>query len=131
MTIATFIGPPDREEPVRAAIFPEPRSFFWLPIDGERHAARIRDREVLNGEPISTLCGQHLTRAPAGDVQWLWPTCPACWDTTAAKVGCGHESVHHRCGVMTGSSDGVVPVHPGLSRMEPRRDAEVLPWAHR
>lgn len=87
MPIATLMAQPDGEEPARAAIFPEPRSFFWLPIDGHRHAAEIRDREVLGGQLIGTLCGQRLKRAPAGEVQWLWPTCPACWDATTARVG--------------------------------------------
>ncbi|MGH3932519.1 MAG: zinc finger protein [Pseudonocardiaceae bacterium] len=87
MTIATRTAQPDGAEPASVAIFPEPRSFFWLPIEGHRHAAEIRDREVLGGELINTLCGQRLKRAPVGDVQWLWPTCPACSDTTAARVG--------------------------------------------
>ncbi|MCA1672574.1 MAG: hypothetical protein LC799_10345 [Actinobacteria bacterium] len=87
MLIATRMAQPDGEEPARAALFPEPRSFFWLPIDGKRHAAEIRDRDVLNGELIDTLCGQQLKRAPAGDAEWLWPTCPACWDATAVRVG--------------------------------------------
>ena len=87
MLIATRLTQPDGEEPARVTLFPEPRSFFWLPIDGKRHAAEIRNRDVLNGELIGTLCGQQLKRAPAGDTEWLWPTCPACWDATAVRVG--------------------------------------------
>ncbi|MGH3912287.1 MAG: zinc finger protein [Pseudonocardiaceae bacterium] len=78
-----------RIDPTRAAaaIFPEPRSFFWLPVDGQRHAIRTQDRNVPRGELIATLCGQRLKREPVGDAEWLWPTCPACWTTTAASVG--------------------------------------------
>ncbi len=70
-----------------AAIFPEPRSFFWRPIDGERHAAEIRDRNLPSDELIGTLCGQQLKQAPVTDLEWLWPTCPACWSATATRVG--------------------------------------------
>lgn len=87
MAIATPMAQPGGEEPARAAIFPEPRSFFWLPLDGYRHAAETRDREVPRGELIGTLCGQQLTRALAGDTEWLWPTCPRCWDANAVRVG--------------------------------------------
>lgn len=76
----------DPSQPVEA-IFPEPRSFFWLPVDGCRHAAEIRDREVLSGELIRTLCGQRFRRTPVGETEWLWPTCPVCWTVTAARVG--------------------------------------------
>lgn len=76
-----------RLDPPGALIFPEPRSFFWLPIDGERHAAEIRDRNLPSDELIGTLCRQQLKRAPVTDLEWLWPTCPACWSTTAARVG--------------------------------------------
>ncbi len=70
-----------------ASIFPEPQSFFWLPIDGKRHAAEIRDRDQPYGALVGTLCGQELKRAPVADIEWLWPTCPACWSATAARVG--------------------------------------------
>ncbi len=70
-----------------ASIFPEPRSFFWRPIDGERHAAEIRDRNLPPDELIGTLCGQQLNQAPVTDLEWLWPTCPACWSATATRVG--------------------------------------------
>lgn len=68
-------------------IFPAPRKFFWLPMNGARHAADIRDRDTANGEPVGTLCDKELTRAPVSDLDWLWPTCPACWDTTLQRVG--------------------------------------------
>jgi hypothetical protein len=76
-----------RLDPPGASMFPEPRSFFWLPIDGQRHAAGIRDRNLPYGELIDTLCGRRLKRAPVTDIEWLWPTCPGCWSATAARVG--------------------------------------------
>ncbi|MGH3972873.1 MAG: zinc finger protein [Pseudonocardiaceae bacterium] len=80
-----------RLNPPGNCIFPEPRSFFWLPIAGQRHAAETRYRDLPYGELVGTLCGQQLKRAPVTDMEWLWPTCPACWSATAARVGCGHE----------------------------------------
>jgi hypothetical protein len=68
-------------------LFPSPRPFFWLPADGARHAIHVRDRDVVPGELVSTLCGKHLTRIIAGDTEWLWPTCPECWDAAAKRVG--------------------------------------------
>ena len=73
--------------PGDGAIFPAPRTFFWLPLDGARHAINTRDRETNHGEQLATLCGQHLTRAPAGNTEWLWPTCTDCWDITTAQAG--------------------------------------------
>ena len=68
-------------------IFPAPRTFFWLPLDGARHAVEARDRETANGEPVSTLCDRQLIRARVSDIDWLWPTCPACWDAAVQRVG--------------------------------------------
>lgn len=73
--------------PSDAAMFPRPRTFFWLPLDGARHAAGIHDRDAANGELIATLCAKQITRAPVGETEWLWPTCPDCWDVTAVRVG--------------------------------------------
>ena len=73
-------------DPPEASIFPE-RSFFWWPITGNRHAVGIRDRDLPYGEPVGTLCGKRLKRAPVTDLDWLWPTCSACWSATAALVG--------------------------------------------
>ncbi|MGH3899382.1 MAG: zinc finger protein [Pseudonocardiaceae bacterium] len=74
-------------DPPKATIFPEPRTFFWLPIDGQRHAAGIRDRYLPYGEQVGTFCGKQLRRAPVDDIEWLWPTCSTCWSITAARVG--------------------------------------------
>lgn len=70
-----------------ASSVPQFRSFFWLPIDGKRHAARIGDRNLPSGELITTLCGQRLTRRRASDTDWLWPSCRECWSAAEARVG--------------------------------------------
>ena len=75
-----------RLNPPRAPLFPEAQSFFWLPIAGQRHAAEIHDRDLPYRELVDTLWGQQLTHAPVADSDYLWPTCPACWTTTAVQV---------------------------------------------
>ncbi|MGH3717832.1 MAG: zinc finger protein [Pseudonocardiaceae bacterium] len=52
-----------------ATSFPHPRTFFWLPIDGKRHAADIRDRNLPSGKLITTLCGRQLTRPRVTDAE--------------------------------------------------------------
>ncbi|MBV9162808.1 MAG: hypothetical protein JO281_14930 [Pseudonocardiales bacterium] len=74
-------------DPPGALTFPQPQSFFWLPIDGKRHAAGIRYRNLPSGKLITTLCGRQLTRARVTDTEWLWPTCPECWSAAEARVG--------------------------------------------
>lgn len=68
-------------------IFPAPRPFFWLPVDGARHAIVLRDKDVPYGEPVGALCGAQLTRAPVDDNDWFWPSCPVCWDAAASLAG--------------------------------------------
>ena len=58
---------------------PQPRMFFWLPLDGKRHAADIQYRHRPSGQLITTFCGQQRTRARGTDAEWLWPTCLECW----------------------------------------------------
>ena len=74
-----------------ASIFPEPRSFFWRPIDGERHAAEIRDRNLPPDELIGTLCGQQLNQAPVTDLKWLGPPALPAGPPPRRASGCGHE----------------------------------------
>jgi hypothetical protein len=67
-------------------IFPPPRPFWWLPVDGQRHAIQDCDRTSATGEPVRTLCGAtHDRPAPPSDVQWLWRTCALCWNE-ACKI---------------------------------------------
>lgn len=73
--------------PSDSAIFPAPRTFFWLPLNGARHAVGSTTGRPTYGEQVSTLCGQRLKRAPAGEMEWLWPTCSGCWDSTTAQAG--------------------------------------------
>lgn len=73
-------------DPPGVAIFPQSRSFFWLPIDGKRHAARIRDQHLSSGKLITTLCGQQLMRTRVTDAEWLWPCCLECWAAAEIRV---------------------------------------------
>jgi zinc-finger len=63
-----------------------PRTFSWFPLAGQRHAIDRRDRHVLRGRPMRCLCGVTHPRGPDGDIEWLWPTCPQCWDETCKLV---------------------------------------------
>lgn len=59
--------------------------FVWFPLAGQRHAIDRRDRTVRFGSLMRTLCGTAHPRGPAGDREWLWPTCDPCWDE-ACKI---------------------------------------------
>jgi zinc finger protein len=74
-------------DPPGAPTVPRPQWFFWLPIDGQRHAARIHDRHLPSGKLITTLCGRQLTRIRVTDTEWLWPSCLECWSAAEARVG--------------------------------------------
>jgi hypothetical protein len=63
------------------------RPFVWFPLAGQRHAIHRRDRSMPRGSPLRTLCGATHPRSPAGDVEWLWPTCEPCWDEACKIVG--------------------------------------------
>lgn len=69
-----------------ARSLPQPRMFFWVPLDGKRHAADIQDKHRPTGTPIATFCGQELPRVRETDVEWLWPTCLECWSIVEADV---------------------------------------------
>lgn len=76
----------DEGKPGASGIFPPPRPFWWLPVDGQRHAIQTRDRTTATGEPVHALCGTtHPRPAPPTDAQWLWQTCELCWDE-ACKI---------------------------------------------
>lgn len=49
--------------------FPQPPSFFWLPIDDQRHAAGIQDRNQPPGTLITMLCGRQLTQTQVTDAE--------------------------------------------------------------
>ena len=70
-----------------SASYPKPRSFAWIPLAGRRHAIDRRDRNVPMGALMRCLCGATHPRGPDGDIEWLWPTCDACWDETCRIVG--------------------------------------------
>lgn len=70
-----------------AEIFPPPRMFWWLPVDGQRHAIHDCDRHTSTGEPVHTLCGATYDRpAPPTDAQWLCSTCHCCWNEARESV---------------------------------------------
>lgn len=64
-----------------------PRTFWWLPVAGQRHAILECDRAAPTGEPVHTLCGQTFGRpVPPADFQWLWRTCEQCWAEGCRRV---------------------------------------------
>lgn len=63
------------------------RPFVWYPLAGQRHAIQWQDRTVRLGAPMRCLCGATHPRGPDGDTEWLWPTCPPCWDQACIIVG--------------------------------------------
>jgi hypothetical protein len=77
-------------KPGTGGIFPPPRPFWWLPVNGERHAIYEYDRLVSTGELVHTLCGAaHERPVPPTDAQWLWRTCEPCWNEACKIVGTG------------------------------------------
>ncbi|MGH3698617.1 MAG: zinc finger protein [Pseudonocardiaceae bacterium] len=67
--------------------FPQPPSFFWLPIDDQRHAAGIQDRNQPPGILITMLCRRQLTQTQVTDAEWQWPVCGECWSAAEAHIG--------------------------------------------
>ncbi|GAB2740193.1 hypothetical protein GCM10027174_12000 [Salinifilum aidingensis] len=68
-----------------------PHPFSWVPAQGARHATtdprpprsgRVHPPDVV----VSTLCGEEVPAA-AGEVAWLWETCPDCDERARALVG--------------------------------------------
>lgn len=73
-------------------IFPAPRTFWWLPVTGQRHAIRADDRATPTGAPLHSLCEETFERpAPPTDAEWLWSTCEQCWIEACKAVGVGHH----------------------------------------
>lgn len=55
-----------------------PNGFWWLPVDGQRHAIRGLDRGTEVGGTIHALCGGKFTMTTDGD--WLyWRHCSTCY----------------------------------------------------
>lgn len=70
----------NEQTPGGESIFPPPRPFWWLSVDGQRHAIQECDRTTATGEPLHALCGAiHDRPPPPSDAQWLWRTCELCW----------------------------------------------------
>ncbi|MGH4025109.1 MAG: zinc finger protein [Pseudonocardiaceae bacterium] len=84
-TAANKAGEERRGTP--SEVFPAPRSFWWLPVAGQRHAVHEHDHAVATGVPVHTLCGAtHDRPAPPTDAQWLWRTCEPCWNEACRIV---------------------------------------------
>ena len=67
--------------------YTEPQSFVWFPLAGQRRAIDRQDHHVPLGAPMRCLCGGAHPRVLDGDIEWLWPTCPSCWNQTCIIVG--------------------------------------------
>jgi zinc-finger len=81
-------GGVNESEPCRpvGGLFPSPRSFFWLPVEGARHAVAAGFRGTVPGDSVTTLCDKSLVRVAVSDnKEWLWPTCLACWASAARE----------------------------------------------
>lgn len=74
-------------DPPEATRSPQPPLFFWLPIDGRRHKAKIQDQDLPPSKLITTLCGRQLTRTRVTGAEWWWLSCRECWSAATAHVG--------------------------------------------
>jgi hypothetical protein len=73
-------------DPPEATSFPQHPSFFWLLIDGQRHAAGIQDRILPSGTMSTTRCGRQLTRTRVTGTEWWWLGCREYWSAAEAHV---------------------------------------------
>lgn len=73
-------------DPPETTRSPQPPLFFWLPINGRRHKAKIQDQHLPPGTLITTLCGQQLTRTRVTGTEWWCPNCRECWFAATAHV---------------------------------------------
>jgi len=62
------------------------RTFRWLPADGARHA--IPRGLFAPGEEVLTLADEtvRMPQRRPGELEWLWPTCLACWAVAKERV---------------------------------------------
>ena len=51
---------------------------YWHPFEGVRHGLPATRRPVP-GQERETLCGVTISVAERTEVEWLAPTCTACW----------------------------------------------------
>lgn len=71
----------DHASRIGAIMTYRPHSFTWVPAAQQRHASPDSLPQGAHAYPdsteITTLCGKTLT-ATAGELAWLWLTCPDC-----------------------------------------------------
>ncbi|MCK2243627.1 MULTISPECIES: zinc finger protein [unclassified Crossiella] len=88
MTIAPEPGPPTAlgdpgalDEPIGFGNpTPEQLLFYWMPVDGRRHAICGAHGSHRPGQPADTLCGRQVVTRTASEREWiLWTTCDECW----------------------------------------------------
>ncbi|NHD18961.1 MULTISPECIES: zinc finger protein [unclassified Actinopolyspora] len=64
--------------------------FTWVPGDHARHVSEDPvpppGVEFPPDLTVTALCGREVTSA-AGEIAWLWPTCPDCDDRARELVG--------------------------------------------
>ncbi|MBP2472568.1 hypothetical protein JOF53_001440 [Crossiella equi] len=62
----------------------QPLVFYWMPVDGSRHAVIGPHGSHRPGEHAETLCGRPVVARTASEGEWIrWSTCDDCWQ--AAK----------------------------------------------
>jgi hypothetical protein len=67
---------------------PPPHPFWWLPVQGLRHAIHSQGKTAPTGALLHTLCGYSIPRPnPPSDLEWLAKTCESCWEETCILVG--------------------------------------------
>lgn len=71
------------EHPIAAGFgtpSPEQLVFYWMPVEGRRHAIRGAHGAHHPGEQAGTLCGQEVVARAASEHEWIrWATCDECW----------------------------------------------------
>ncbi len=73
--------------------FPQPPSFFWLPIDDQRHAAGIQDRNQPPGILITMLCRRQLTQTQVTDAECSGRSAVNAGPQPKRTSGCRHSVV--------------------------------------
>ncbi|MGI8308910.1 zinc finger protein [Saccharopolyspora hattusasensis] len=57
---------------------------YWRPVDGVRHGLSPVELPYP-GQERETLCGTTVTVVKTTAIDWLSPTCAACWDEARAR----------------------------------------------
>jgi hypothetical protein len=61
--------------------------FYWLPVDGARHAISGATGSHQPGQSIKTLCGHETRYTDTDKHRWCtWRTCEDCWNAAHAVL---------------------------------------------